>query len=340
MYTSINIDFNLKTPKYKQIVNSIISDIEKGVLQRGQRIASINETSEEYYLSRDTVEKAYQELRERGIITSVRGKGYYISHTGITAPIRVLLLFNKISAYKKLIYNAFIKSLGTQAVVDLHIHHSNVKLFENLILNNLGNYHYYAVMPHFYDDFPEAMQVIKKIPRDKLILMDRDVKGLDGEYASIYQDFELDIHQTLYSGLNLLRKYRKLNLVFPKSSVPFPMEITKGFKDFCEQACFDYSILNEVDEYTVVRPREAYIVIEETDLANLIKKTRTEGLELGKDIGVISYNDTPLKEILSNGITVISTDHEKMGEAAAEMILSKKRAKVKNPFRLIVRNSL
>ena len=88
-------------PKYIQVVNAVISDIEDGILKHGQRIPSINETSEMYYLSRDTVEKAYKELRERGVITSVRGKGNYICQKFSVDKIRVLLLFNKLSAYKK-----------------------------------------------------------------------------------------------------------------------------------------------------------------------------------------------------------------------------------------------
>jgi DNA-binding LacI/PurR family transcriptional regulator len=59
---------------------------------------------------------------------------------------------------------------------------------------------------------------------------------------------------------------------------------------------------------------------------------------LGKDIGVISYNDTPLKDLL--GITVISTDFQVMGETAAYMILKKKRETVKNVFRFIDRGSV
>jgi DNA-binding LacI/PurR family transcriptional regulator len=85
---------------------------------------------------------------------------------------------------------------------------------------------------------------------------------------------------------------------------------------------------------------EAYVVIEETDLANLIKKCRASGLVIGKDVGIVSFNDTPLKEILANGITVVSTDHEKMGEIAARMIVEKDSCKRRNPYALIRRNSL
>ena len=95
-----------KTPKYLQIVNAITESIKKGKLQKGDRIFSINELSNEYFLSRDTVQKAYDLLEERGIIEPVKGKGFYISRTDITSSYRILLLFNKISNYKKQIYSS------------------------------------------------------------------------------------------------------------------------------------------------------------------------------------------------------------------------------------------
>jgi len=75
----IRVDSESRIPKYRQIVNSIVEDIERGVLTIGQRVPSINDISEEYYLSRDTVEKAYNVLKEKEIIVSVKGKGYYVA---------------------------------------------------------------------------------------------------------------------------------------------------------------------------------------------------------------------------------------------------------------------
>src|SRR5690606_38582950 len=103
---------------------------------------------------------------------------------------------------------------------------------------------------------------------------------------------------------------------------------------------FDYSILGDMNPDIPVSKGDAYIVIEETDLASLIKTCQSKGFKIGKDVGIISYNDTPLKEILLEGITVISTDHEKMGSETAEIILANKQVKIKNPFTLILRTSL
>ena len=73
-------------------------------------------------------------------------------------------------------------------------------------------------------------------------------------------------------------------------------------------------------------------------VGRLLKQIRDRKMVAGRDIGVISYNDTPLKELL--GITVISTDFETMGETAAYMILKRKKEVVKNVFRFINRDSI
>ncbi|WP_114778423.1 GntR family transcriptional regulator [Botryobacter ruber] len=332
------IEESSATPKYLQVVNAIISDIEAGVLKRGHRIPSINETSEMYYLSRDTIEKAYKVLRKRGVISSVKGKGCYISNTFASDKIRVLLLFNKLSAYKKTIYYAILKSLGEDAVVDLHIHHFDGKICESLITDNIGRYDYFVIMPHFYHNAELALRSIKNIPQEKLLLLDKNIESYTGNCAAIYQDFEHDIRTALQSGQDLLQKYERIVLVYPKD-VLYPVEIVKGFRCFCREAAFEHIVVSSMCDVQL-KPKTVYITLEESDLAEVIKKSRAQQMRLGKDIGVISYNDTPLKTILDSGITVISTDHEKMGETAAHLMRHKLRDKIHNPFTLIRRNSL
>lgn len=339
MELDLSIDFVQHYPKYLQVVDAIIRCIGEGQLQRGDQLPSINELSEAYLLSRDTVEKAYRELRRKNIITSVKGKGNFINRVDVHAPLRVLLIFNKISNYKKQIYNSFVYTLGYPATVDLHIHHCNMQIFETLISNSIGHYDYYVIMPHFYEQPEKVAEIINRIPRDQLLLLDKDITGLGGEYASVFQDFEKDIYEALHDAFPVLKKYEKLIYVNP-GLVPYPGEIMKGFRYFCRMNDFEYSIIEGVDAETEVSKGEAFVVIEETDLVTLIKNCRNKNLSIGKDVGIISYNETPLKEILLEGITVISTDHEQMGKTAAKLILEKRKERIKNPFQLILRKSL
>jgi len=129
----ITVDKDSRTPKYRQIVDSIIDNISAGNLKINEKIPSINSLSEEFGLSRDTVEKAYNLLKERSIITSVKGKGFYVTKTPLISRINILFLVNKLSAYKMRIYNSFLNAIGEAAHTDLHIYHCDESLFLNLL---------------------------------------------------------------------------------------------------------------------------------------------------------------------------------------------------------------
>ena len=78
----------------------------------------------------------------------------------------------------------------------------------------------------------------------------------------------------------------------------------------------------------------------EDDLVTLIERLIVLKLKIGKDVGVISYNETPLKRIILDGITTISTDFTSLGTQAAEFVLNGKTEKVAVPFYLNLRKSL
>jgi len=342
----VRINPSSRIPKYQQIVNSIIEDIDKGILIIGDRIPSINDISEEFYLSRDTVEKAYNQLKKKKVIVPVKGKGYYVAQAVSQSQIKILFLLNKLSNYKLKIYNSFINSLGADAKVDLNIYHCDSKLFLNTLQENMGAYDYYVVMPHFKDknnihltENAEVTEALKSIPSEKLIIMDNHLPSLGEGVAAIYQDFHDDIYRALKEGADRLRKYDKLILVHPECALyPYPEEIKTGFLKFCQKFEFDYEVIPRIFPEMELESKDAYITIEENDLVCLIKQMRDRNLKLGEDIGIISYNDTKLKDLL--GITVISTDFRVMGETAAYMIKKKKSEVVKNVFNFIDRGSI
>ncbi len=346
MKSLITINDNSRIPKYKQIVDSIINEISNGNLKVGEKIPSINELSEDCYLSRDTVEKAYRQLKEKKIIVAVKGKGYYTAKTDMISKVNIFFLVNKLSTYKTEIYNAFVKTMGVNAHVNLFIYHYDESLFLNHIEKNLGGYDYYVIMPHFKDEnlnysgFTEkALKSIKKIPASKLILLDKQLSELKGDYINIYQHFELDIYNALNDGIKKLAKYKKIILVYPRfSTYPYPKDIILGFKKFCGENSFDYEVIDQIYDDMDFQKQDCFVTIAERDLVNLVKQVREKKLALGKQIGIVSYNDTPLKELL--GITVISTDFKTMGETAAKMILENEKGALKNIFRFIDRNSV
>lgn len=342
----LTIDEKSSKPKYKQIVDSIIAKISDGSLKIGEKIPSINELSEDCYLSRDTVEKAYRQLKEKKAIVSVKGKGFYTVKTELISKVNVFFLINKLSSYKMRLYNSFVNSMGVNAHINLFIYHCDESLFLNLINKHIGGYDYYIIMSHFKDDkrrYVESddaiIKAIKKIPTNQLVLLDNQFSQIKGDYINIYQDFKLDIYDSLNQGIEKLAKYKKIVLVYPTSSeYPYPKDIIIGFKRFCIEHFFNFEVIDQIYKDMDFDTPECFIVIDEMDLVYLVRQAREKNLTLGKDIGIISYNETPLKDLL--GITVMCTDFKQMGKSTAEMILQNKKGKLKNNFTFIDRNSL
>ncbi len=331
------IDSDSEVPKYKQVEDLILSDIEAGIFKQGQRVPSINETSEELLLSRDTVEKAYVLLKKQGVLSAVRGKGYYVNKTMAGKKLKIALIFNKLSNYKRSLYASFVNTMGAKASVDVFIYNYDLTEFENILNDNQNQYDYFVILPHFRNEQADISTVIKKIPKEKVLIIDKNLPELRN-YPVVYQEYDHDILNALGEALDLLKKYKRLNLVFPKSEY-YSRYINRGFQIFNQIHGFEYQILDSVEEKNI-HQHEAYILISDNDLFDFIKLIKQKKWVPGADIGIISYNESPVKELLCDGISTISTNHDQIGHMAAEMILKHDFKRIKSPFEFIRRKSL
>ena len=98
-------------------------------------------------------------------------------------------------------------------------------------------------------------------------------------------------------------------------------------------------MVSNIDHISIIKG-EVYISLMEDDLVKLVQKITEAKLEVGKQVGIISYDETPLKKIILNGITTISTDFYAMGKKAAELILNRSTKRIAAPFYLTPRDSL
>ena len=334
----IRVDEYAATPKYLQLTNSILKAIETGKISRNDLMPSINELSYELEISRDTAEKGYKYLKKMGVLGSVPGKGYFIQNTDFHQTLRIFLLFNKLSAHKKILYDALIASLGEYAVVDFYIYNNDFGLFKKLLTGRKEDYSHYVIIPHLAGDSEEFMDVLKLIPPEKLILLDKSVDELSPVCSTIYEQFDRDLYGALKSALHRLLKYDSIKIIFPEYTY-HPKEILSGFSKFCCDYGFNYAVVTEL-EMEVIEDKCVYISLMEDDLVTLIEKIIDSKLKIGKDVGVISYNETALKKIILDGITTVSTDFRLMGRSAAELILRRAQGHLAVPFHLNLRNSL
>lgn len=336
MAIKIKISGKSSTPKYKQLVNEIIRHIKSGELHLGDKLPSIHEIIKNYDISRDTVVIAYNELKSRGIISPKHGKGFYVSSTTFRNKLKIFLLFDVMNSYKEVLYRSFVNSLGLDYQVDIYFHYYNIKVFEQLIKNNIDKYGYFVIMPHFNED---VSKIVNIIPHDRLLIIDKDLKVPGNDYAAVYQDFENDIINALGEAIPILKKYTKIKFISNHNFQFIPEGMESGFDKFCTVYNIKHKKYTDVGSSLPTRG-DMYLVVSDHDLIQLIKMCLLKKWELGKDIGIISYDETPLKEILSGGISVISTDFKKMGETAGGMIKNKIISKTANPYLFIPRKSL
>lgn len=334
----IYIDYYSSTPKYIQLANSIIKSVREGKLTINETLPSINELNLNFEISRDTAEKAYKHLKSIGLLGSVPGKGYYIKNTEADQQFKVFLIFNKLSTHKKLVYDAIVDGLGHEAAIDFYIYNNDFEFFKKLLQNKNNDYTHYVILPHFMDGGENVHDIINTLPKEKLIILDKLVPGVKGDFAAVYENFEKDIFQALEQALPQLSKYHTLKIIFPEYTY-FPGEILKGFFSFSIQYAFTYKVVHDI-QGEPINEGEVFINLMENDLVVLIERILATKLLIGKDVGVISYNETPLKKIILNGLTTISTDFEKMGEMTAEIIKNGTTARYEVPFYLTLRSSL
>ncbi|WP_159951904.1 GntR family transcriptional regulator [Polaribacter septentrionalilitoris] len=328
----VSLKNNIGVPKYKQIVTSIEDAIANGNLKKGDQLPSLNAIKNKHKLSRDTVLTAFNELKNRGIIHSVVGKGYYVSSENIFVKQKIFVLFDELNSFKEDLYNSFLEHLGDDIQIDIFFHHFNKDIFNKLINDSVGNYSYYVIMPA---NLENTKTIIQNLPSEKVYLLDQVPKELES-YPSVYQDFENDIQKGLFTGLHAIRKYKKLVLVFSHKQ---PKQLLNGFKNFCEKYKKTYEVIETIYKRNP-KKGELYIVFEDKDLIKIIKKIKEQKLQIVKDIGIISYNDTLLKEVVADGITTISTDFKLMGETLAKKILNNDLTSVINPSKLLFRKSI
>ncbi|AOW08964.1 GntR family transcriptional regulator [Flavobacterium gilvum] len=329
----VNVQKNSGIPKYKQIIFSIEKTIEEGLLNKDEKLPSVNKICLDFSLSRDTVLLAYDELKKRGIVYAIPGKGYYVKSLETNIKQKIFLLFDELNSFKEDLYNSFLQHIGKNVQVDIFFHHFNVQVFQKLINDSNGNYTKYIIMP---TNLPGVASMIETLPANEIIILDQTNDELKS-YPAIYQNHKKDIFEGLYKGKTRLDKYKKFIMIFPGFREPLGMKA--GFENFCAKYSIDYEIINEFTDNEITLGG-VYIIPNDRDLVRVIEKAQKQKLKLGTDFGIISYNETPLKKVVSYGITTISTDFTAMGKLLAQMVLTGKKEHIENRSALIIRNSL
>ena len=317
-------------PKYQQLVNAVINAIAQNKLHVDDLLPSVNQVCEQQQMSRDTVFKAYSLLKKQGIIHSVPNKGYFVAKETR----KVFLLLDTLKAYKEVLYESFIKSIPDNVLVDVHFHHYNEADFTQLVKGSLGKYSEFIIMPF---EGKNMSKILNMLPQDRLLIIDWNIPSYAHKNV-VFQDFGPGLHQSLEQAISLIKRYKSFNLLFPKYT-NHPKIAIQAFTDFCQKHNVCYEIITDTDTLDI-QAQKAYLCVSDRMLGRFLRQCKERSLELGVDIGVISYNETPMKEFINKGISVISTDFELLGKKAAEFVTTDQELYYKVPTSLTLRASI
>lgn len=324
------IDENSSTPKFIQLVDAIEYAVRSNLLDIGDPLPSVSLLMKQCKLSRDTVFKAYSELKDRGLVESIPNKGYYVARQVS----KVFLFLDTFKSYKEVLYGAFRKALPHGYTVDMHFHHYNIRVFEDIIRHAIGKYSHYIVMNF---DHPDMNRIVSQIDPDKLLIIDWNIHAASNQ-SFVCQNFGQGLYDSLLSVKESITKYKRFIYLYPEFTY-HPHISIEYFQKFCADYKINGEMLYDADALNP-QPGDLYFLVSDRTLAMLLDLAHDRNLVLGKNLGIISYNDTPMKKYVKDGITVISTNFTLMGERAAQFVIVNQRMVEYIPTSIVKRASL
>jgi len=315
-------------PKYLKIVDGINAAIADNEFEKGDLLPSVNGLSSELGVARETVVTAYKNLKDRGIIGSRHGVGFYVDNINTQQKLKVALVLYAFHSFQEIFYNTFREALGEDIKIEVFFHHNNKKQYQQIITNINGKYGMYVVAP-IHNKITQ--KVLSRILPNKLLIIDR-YENLGKNYSYITQEFYKTTLNVLDQLLEKLVSYKKI-ILFYRKDADYPKNIKKAFSDFTKKHRLNGKIEKQYQPH-LLKKNYAYIIIGDVDLWKLLKDAQKQSFEVGEDIGILSANDSPVKEIICGGITTFFADFDYMAKKAADFALNK------NPIKEILKVKL
>ncbi len=320
--------------KHEQLVQGIINALDQKILFRGDILPSVNRMIKEIGFARETIVKAYKELISRGIVESRNRRGYFVATEDTDQHLKVCLLLYAFDTFQETFYQNFRNKLGENIQLDVFFHHNNFNVFESTVNTVKGKYGMYVIAPI---DSETSADLLLQFPVNKLLIVDRYLE-LSDEHSYIVQEFKQSSYRAFVELAPRIQEFDEFVFFFKPLSAE-PNDILDSFQKFIKTYKINGTIKNSY-ELGSISANKVYFTIHNLELWEMLKDTKLKGLKLGTDLGILSHNDDNVKEIIFDGITTFSIDFAKMGQMAAEFVLSRKPVRHVMKNVLIRRNSL
>ena len=330
-------------PPYKQIVSRIELMMVTGKLTADTQLPTLSELSESLGVSPETVKKAYSVLKGKGKVYAMQGVGYFVCG-GERRRKKILMLIDRLDSYKVQIQRGLSDALGNGEELTILLHNQDVDAFISLLESTSGMYDSYIVAPHFRLDRNRTSRLVSalsRIPAEKLIIIDRKIPEMEGNFGEIVQAYRNDAATSILELRERLERYSKAIIISPAGGL-YCREISEGLVEALSTLPMTIENTGHYDS-SMMELKTLFIVLGRTSGEvpfSILRDCERLGLKLGVAVGLVTYNDEAANEFICGGITCLSTDFYRMGYEAGMMVRSGKNSKLCNPFTIKLRNSL
>ena len=94
----VHLDYRDARPIYAQITDGLRQQIASGILQPGDKLPSVRELATALAINPNTIQRAYRELEQAGLIATVAGKGCFVCAAPTDPNAELLAQFDRIAA--------------------------------------------------------------------------------------------------------------------------------------------------------------------------------------------------------------------------------------------------
>jgi DNA-binding LacI/PurR family transcriptional regulator len=326
------VDKKSAEPIYRQVVNHIKSDMDRGALTPGRQLPPEPELAEIYGVSRITIRKVLTQLSNEGLVSRRKGKGTFVSQPrseisplsfGIVSFGTELLEANE---YDYEILSGIMKELG--AASPLTTVYWRESLEPSYLKNNFTGL---FLMHPTGDDFKHLKNILmENMPVVFVSSAPRELRK--------YPKVSIDNYSGSDEAMRLLIKKGRRRIAFvsgllDKSST---FERFSAYKDNLrvEGIEFDANLVKHMpdsDEIYGMRamkqllelPERPDSVFASTDLMAIgaMKAIRDAGMSVPENLSIVGFDNSRTAPYLSPRLTTVDSDSKRIGAESAKLLL-------------------
>jgi len=328
-------------PKYIKIKNDIEDMINKGEIKPGNKLPTENELSKKYDVSRHTVRKAFNILRQEGILYRKQGVGTFYKNSPnkttknigfISISLHAYIFADMLSSVDKILYeNGYSILLGNS--MDNHEREKEIlkefikKNVDGLIIEpakSARNYPNISLLKRFVKNSIPVTVLDSKFEEESInnITVDDQYGGFIATKYLLEKGHK-NISM-IYKGLHkpALERFEGYKNALKEYNIPIYNNYVKQYlnSEFESRDNFNKEIKNFTEELLENDPRPTAIFCFNDQVAIVVKKHLQElSYKVPEDISIVGFDNS--KQANLENITSVAHPKEKVGEKAAKITL-------------------